>query len=53
MEFLKELFMPSKDKNLKIGLCQFKNTTTESFKEEISIKNKDVKLSDLMRRHNC
>ena len=34
----------------KIGLCQLKETTDLSKKKEVSIKNKDVKLSDLMRR---
>ena len=34
----------------KIGLSQFKKNENEK-KEEISIKNKDIKLSDLMRRN--
>ena len=52
MNFLKELFIPNKTKDLKIGLCQFKseNETTCVMKEELSIKSKNVKLSDLMRR---
>jgi hypothetical protein len=34
----------------KIGLCQLKEATDLPKKKEVSIKNKDVKLSDLMRR---
>lgn len=34
----------------KIGLSQFKDVTEPVEKKEVSIKNKDVKLSDLMRR---
>lgn len=53
MNFLRELFVPNKSKDLKIGLCQFKsaNDTTINLKEDLSIKSKNVKLSDLMRRH--
>ena len=53
MNFLKELFMPNKGNDLKIGLCQFKSATEScnAVKEELSIKSKNVKLSDLMRRH--
>lgn len=53
MNFLKELFIPNKANNLKVGLCQFKmtNETTSNLKEDLSIKSKNVKLSDLMRRH--
>ena len=36
----------------RIGLSQFKETPVEVKKPEPSIKNKDVKLSDLMRRVN-
>ncbi|MBQ9688275.1 hypothetical protein IJV79_01415, partial [bacterium] len=53
MNFLKELFIPNKSKDLKIGLCQFKMgaESSNAIKEELSIKSKNVKLSDLMRRH--
>lgn len=34
----------------KIGLCQLKEPTRIETKKEVSIKNKNVKLSDLMRR---
>lgn len=53
MNFLKEIFMPNKNKDLKIGLCQFKTTsdTSSCLKEQLSIKSKNVKLSDLMRRN--
>ena len=33
-----------------IGLSQFKETPATLPKKEVSIKNKDIKLSDLMRR---
>ncbi|MBR1754055.1 hypothetical protein IJ732_04385 [bacterium] len=53
MNFLKELFIPNKGNDLKVGLCQFKaiNDTSHNLKEDMSIKTKNVKLSDLMRRH--
>lgn len=53
MNFLKELFMPNKTCDLKIGLCQFKtvNSSSANLKEQFSIKSKNVKLSDLMRRN--
>ena len=35
----------------KIGLTQFKEPIAEKKEEKQSIKNKDVKLSDLMRRN--
>ena len=44
----KILFFPKEPQ--KIGLSQFKETV-ETKKTEPSIKNKDVKLSDLMRRN--
>lgn len=34
----------------KIGLSQFKDPVEQPKKEQPSIKNKDIKLSDLMRR---
>ena len=34
----------------KIGLSQFKDPVEQHQKEQPSIKNKDIKLSDLMRR---
>ena len=34
----------------KIGLCQLKDDSELPKKKEVSIKNKDIKLSDLMRR---
>lgn len=39
-----------KEDNIKVGLTQFKATTVEPIRKEVSITNKDVKLSDLMRR---
>ena len=34
----------------KIGLCQLKEQPLYSQKKDVSIRNKEVKLSDLMRR---
>lgn len=51
MNFLKELFGLKKEEEMKIGLSQFsKVVATTPRKEEVSIRTKDVKLSDLMRR---
>ena len=49
--FFKEIFMLQKDDGIKIGLSQFKQQKPiEPVKKDVSIKTKDVKLSDLMRR---
>jgi len=49
--FLSDLVMSKHDDGIKIGLTQFK---TQEFaparKKDVSIRTKDVKLSDLMRR---
>ena len=48
LNLIQKVFIFEKEPQ-KIGLSQLKETAT-SKKEEPSIKNKDVKLSDLMRR---
>ncbi len=50
--FISELLMIKKDDGMRIGLTQFKTTEYEpvSRKKDVSIRTKDVKLSDLMRR---
>lgn len=50
LDFIQDLFMIKKDDGIKVGLTQFKQPTIEPIKKEISIRTKDVKLSDLMRR---
>ena len=42
--------MFKKQDNIKVGLTQFKRAAVKPLPKEVSIKNKDVKLSDLMRR---
>ena len=51
--FLKDIFMIKEASPLSIGLSQFKapSTPVEETKKDISIKNQNIKLSDLMRRH--
>lgn len=46
---LQEIFMIKKDET-KVGLSQFKNESPRPVLKDVSIRNKDVKLSDLMRR---
>ena len=48
--FLQELFMIKKNDDIKVGLTQFKSQNVEPIKKDVSIRTKDVKLSDLMRR---
>jgi len=48
-ELFQKLFIFEKEPQ-KIGLSQFKEAETPVEKKEPSIKNKNVKLSDLMRR---
>lgn len=51
-EFVSELLMIKKDDGMKIGLTQFKvdEIVQPLRKKDVSIRTKDVKLSDLMRR---
>lgn len=46
---LQEIFMIKKE-DTKVGLSQFKREKIEPIRKDVSIKTKDVKLSDLMRR---
>ena len=48
INFIQNILINDKD-TIKIGLSQFKEEPIEK-KDEPSIKNKDIKLSDLMRR---
>ena len=51
ISFLKDILMIKEEASISIGLSQFKTSTVSvKPKEEKTIKNKDVKLSDLMRR---
>lgn len=50
LSFLQEIFMLKKDDNMKVGLSSFKTATVRPIKKDVSIRTKDVKLSDLMRR---
>ena len=49
---LKEILMPKNDDGMKIGLTQFKvpEVLPMEKKKDVSIRTKDVRLSDLMRR---
>lgn len=50
IEFFKDIFMINND-NQKVGLCQFKNNIkVEEPVKKVAKINKEVKLSDLMRR---
>lgn len=50
----KEIISRKNEDRMRIGLSQFKTPVTldETLKKEVSIRNKEVKLSDLMRRTN-
>ena len=51
LNFIQEIFMIKKeDSSVKVGLSQFKREEIKPRLKEVSIRNKDVKLSDLMRR---
>ncbi len=51
INFLQEILMIKKDDNIKVGLTQFKqDEKIKPIRKDISIRTKDVKLSDLMRR---
>ena len=49
VNIIQKLFIFEKEPQ-KIGLSQFKEPTVQEKKKTCSIKNKDIKLSDLMRR---
>lgn len=50
--FLSDILMLNKDDGMKVGLTQFKTIEMQqpARKKDVSIRTKDVKLSDLMRR---
>ena len=49
--FIQEILMIKKDDNIKVGLTQFKqDEKVKPIRKDVSIRTKDVKLSDLMRR---
>lgn len=50
LDFLTTILMIKKEDNIKVGLTQFKPVDVEPVKKDVSIRTKDVKLSDLMRR---
>lgn len=51
LSLLQDIFMLKKEDNIKVGLTQFKREPAVTPpKKDVSIKTKDVKLSDLMRR---
>lgn len=51
LNFLQDIFMLKKDDGIKVGLTQFKTAEIKPMpKDDVSIRTKDVKLSDLMRR---
>ena len=50
LNFLQDILMLKKDDGIKVGLTQFKQPVIKAVKPDVSIRTKDVKLSDLMRR---
>ena len=49
LNFILELFMIKKSDRT-IGLSRYRKEPVKAVKKEVSIKTKDIKLSDLMRR---
>lgn len=51
LNFIQEILMIKKEDNIKVGLTQFKqDEKVKPIRKDVSIRTKDVKLSDLMRR---
>ena len=50
LNFIQEIFLLKKDDEIKVGLTQFKKLPVEPIRKETSVKTKEVKISDLMRR---
>ena len=51
LNFFQEIFMIKKEDNIRVGLTSFrKEKQVAPIRKDVSIRNKDVKLSDLMRR---
>ncbi|HNW26349.1 MAG TPA: hypothetical protein PLG15_02645 [Candidatus Gastranaerophilaceae bacterium] len=50
LNFVQNIFMIKDDETMKVGLTQFRRPVIRPVEKDVSIRNKDVKLSDLMRR---
>lgn len=50
LNFFKVIFLVQNNDNIKVGLTQFKQPEVKPVKKDVSIRTKDIKLSDLMRR---
>lgn len=51
LNFIQEILMMKKDDGIKVGLTQFRTPEIKQpVQKDVSIRTKDVKLSDLMRR---
>jgi len=50
VNLVKGILMIKSDDGIKVGLTQFKREEIAPIKKDVSIRTKDVKLSDLMRR---
>ncbi len=50
LNFIQEILMMKKDDGIKVGLSSFKRPEIQPVQKDVSIRTKDVKLSDLMRR---
>lgn len=52
LSLFKNIISQKNEDNIRIGLSQFKtqDALEKSLKKQVSIRNKDIKLSDLMRR---
>lgn len=51
LSFLQGMFLLNNDNENRVGLSQFRENATDFSINTNSITNKDVKLSDLLRRH--
>lgn len=49
-DFIQDILMIKKDDGIKVGLTQFKAEQPKVVDKSVSIRTKDVKLSDLMKR---
>lgn len=50
LNFLQDILLLKKDDGIKVGLTQFRAQEIKPTPKDVSIRTKDVKLSDLMRR---
>lgn len=51
LSFLQGMLLLNNDSDNRVGLSQFKENSTDFSLNTNSITNKDIKLSDLLRRH--